>query len=242
LTLYATIDGHLQHNTYSAVAAENPYVDPYHDVANTNYKYVLSGGLRGRVGAKTSFVGQASWSKIADQHFFITESENFFYQGIQAKTLNNTFSWLYDDLNMLKLTGDVVYSVSENLSLHLLGNYYSYDTKVQPNAWQMPDYDLTFSGIYKPTADLSFTTTILLIGSRPALILDRSFLSSSSSPVSHEFTLDPIIDLNAGIAYQFSKPLSIFARVNNFGFQKYEQWLGYTSKSFNWLAGITYSF
>ena len=106
----------------------------------------------------------------------------------------------------------------------------------------MPDFDLTISGIYKPTDQLKFTTDIFVIGKRTAVIYDESALSSSTYPKSHEIAMDPIIDLNAGIEYQFSKPLSIFAKVNNFGFQKYEQWLGYTSKSFNWLAGISYSF
>jgi hypothetical protein len=57
-----------------------------------------------------------------------------------------------------------------------------------------------------------------------------------------EIQMDPIIDLNVGVEYQFSPKLNFFAKLNNFGFQRYEQWLGYTNKSFNWLAGISYSF
>lgn len=242
LTLYAGIDGRLQHNTYSAVAHENPYVDPYHDIANTNYKYILSGGLKGRIGSNTNFVADASWSSVKDQHFFVTKSQNLFYTGIMSKTLNNTFSWVYDDVKILKLTGEVMHVVSDNFSVHVLGNYYKYDMQNEPKAWQMPDFDLTISGIYKPTEQLKFTTDIFVIGKRTAVIYDESALSSSTYPKSQEIAMDPIIDLNAGIEYQFSKPLSIFAKVNNFGFQKYEQWLGYTSKSFNWLAGISYSF
>jgi len=36
--------------------------------------------------------------------------------------------------------------------------------------------------------------------------------------------------------------LNLFVKLNNFGFQKYEQWLGYTNKGFNWMAGLSYSF
>lgn len=252
LTLYAGIDGHLKHNTYSAVASENPYVDPYHDVANTNFKYILSGGLKGRIGSKTNFVAGASYSVVSDQHFYFLESGSFYDLRVADRYINNTFSWVYDDANVLKLTGELMHSVSDNISFHLLGNYYSYHLKTLTTPWQMPNFDLTLSGSYQPTdSPLKFTAEIYLIGKRTALILDK-FVNTAATPFSAASVLpegtqiaipmDPIVDLNAGLEYQFSKQLSLFAKVNNFGFQKYEQWLGYTSKSLNWLAGISYSF
>lgn len=247
LTIYAGVDGHLQHNTYSSVTYRNPYVDPYHDIANTNYKYVLSGGFRGRIGSKTNFVAETSYSVINDQHFFITESRNFYNLQSADRQLNNTFSWVYDDVNVLKITGDVMHVVSDNFSLHLRGNYYNYHLKNIKNAWQMPDFDVTFSGIYQPAGGpLKFTTDIFVVGKRTALQRDYPITSGPAIGMSvfsdTEFQMDPIVDLNAGVEYQFSKPLKFFAKINNFGLQKYEQWLGYTSKSCNWLAGIMFSF
>ena len=242
LTLFAGLDGHLQHNTYSSIVAENPYVDPFHDVANTEYKTVISGGLKGKLSSKTNYVAATSWSVVKDQHFYLTKSESFYYVGIMPRTLNNTFDWVYDDVNILKLSGDVMHSVSDEFSLHLLANYYSYNLKTQAKAWQMPNFDLTFSGIYKASEQLKFTTDIFVVGKRTAVIMDDSVLSSSSTPVPHEINMKPIIDLNAGAEYQFNGKLKFFVKLNNFGFQKYEQWLGYTSKGFNWLAGASYSF
>lgn len=246
LTLYAGIDGHLQQNTYSSIAYENPFVDPYHDLVNTNYKYVLSGGFKGRIGAKTNFVANASYSVINDQHFYILESLNFYDPQATDRSLNNTFSWVYDNVNVLKLTGELMHSVSDNFSLHILGNLYSYHLKSLTNAWQMPDFELTLSGVYQPAdGPLKFTTDIFFVGKRTALVLDNrqsQVYGYGRQDVPLTFQMDPIIDLNVGLEYQFSKPLSFFTKVNNFGFQKYEQWLGYTSKSFNWLAGISYSF
>ena len=238
LTLFAGADGHLQQNTYSAIAAENPYVDPYHDVLNTNFKVIVSGGLKGKLGSKTNYVAQATYSVVKDQHFYITESQNFSSPVTVSKKIDNTFSWVYDDVNILNLSGEVMHSVSDNFSLHLLGNYYSYDLKFQPQAWQMPDFDFTFSGIYKATDQLKFTTDIFVAGSRTALIAEPVF----SSVPSHTIPMDPMIDLNAGAEYQFSNKLNFFFKLNNFGFQKYEQWLGYTNKGFNWMAGASYTF
>jgi hypothetical protein len=114
--------------------------------------------------------------------------------------------------------------------------------KTQPKAWQMPNFDVTFSGIYKATDQLRFNTDIFVVGSRTALLLDYSSVLVLASPTTHEISMDPIIDLNAGVEYQFSEKLNLFVKLNNFGLQKYEQWQGYTNKGLNWLAGISYSF
>ncbi|HEX7585526.1 MAG TPA: hypothetical protein VF373_12615 [Prolixibacteraceae bacterium] len=238
LTLFAGVDGYLQHNTYSSIAAENPYVDPYHDVANTNYKYIFSGGFKGKLSPKTNYVAEASYSELNDQHFYVIESQNPFNPAAVIRSLNNTFSWIYDDVNILKLSGEVLHAVSDNFSIHLLSNYYSYNLKSLQKAYQMPNFDLTFSGIYKPTDQLKFNADIFVVGSRTALISEPVF----SSIPAHIVNMDPIIDLNVGGEYQFSNKLNFFVKLNNFGFQKYEQWLGYTSRGFNWLAGISYSF
>ncbi len=247
LTLFVGIDGHLQHNTYSSVAEENPYIDPYHDVLNTNFKHVFSGGFKGKLSPKTNYVTQASYSVVEDQHFYITESRNLYDLTSSSRRLNNTFSWIYDDVNILRLSGEVLHTVSDDFSFQILGNYYSYDLKSLPQAWQMPNFDLTLSATYKPTEQLKFTTDIFVIGKRTALLSDIDFTKLISSLGSDAFTdkeicMDPIIDLNAGVEYRFSDKLNFFVKLNNFGFQRYEQWLGYTNKSFNWMAGISYSF
>jgi len=246
LTLFAGVDGYLQHNTYSAITAENPYADPYHDVANANYKYVFSGGFKGKLSSKTNYVAEAAYSMVKDQHFYFTNGMDIYKPGSVFSKLNNTFSWIYDDVNILKLSGELLHSISENFSLYLKGNYYSYDLKSIEKAWQMPNFDFTFSGVYKPTSQFKFTADIFVTGKRTALVrdYDSSLLASSAvaKPTENSISMDPIIDLNVGVEYQFSEKLNFFAKLNNFGFQKYEQWLGYTNKGLNWMAGISYSF
>lgn len=246
LTLFAGADGYLQHNTYSSVATENPYVDPYHDARNSNYKYILSGGLKGKLSSNTNYVAQASYSKVKDQHFYVLHSVNLYDPTASFRSLENTFSLVYDNVKMLKLSAEVLHAVSDNFSLHLQGNYYSYEMQNQTKAWQMPDFDLTISGIYKPTEQIKFTTDIYFIGSRTGVVFEPYQENPLNGfEVNHqqlEIAMDPIIDLNVGAEYQFSTKVNFFAKLNNFGFQKYEQWLGYTSRGLNWLAGISYSF
>jgi outer membrane cobalamin receptor len=58
----------------------------------------------------------------------------------------------------------------------------------------------------------------------------------------HEVNLKAIVDVNVAADYALSSKLNFFFRVNNLGFQKFDQWLGYTSKGFNWMTGFSYSF
>lgn len=242
LTLFAGVDGYLQHNTYSAIAYENLYVDPYHDVANANYKYVVSGGLKGKLSPKTNYVAQASYSVIDDQHFYITNALNYNNSSSVVPVLRNTFDWVYDNVNLLKFSGELLHSVSDNFSISLAGNYYSYELATLEKPWQMPNFDFTASGVYRPNSQIKFTADIFLVGKRTALISNYNALSSSVAPEVFEITMDPIIDMNVGAEYQFSPKLNFFFKLNNFSFQKYEQWLGYTNRSFNGLAGISYIF
>jgi hypothetical protein len=238
LTLFADVDGYLQHNTYSAIAMENPYANPGHDVANAKYSYIISGGLKGKITSKTNYVTSASYSLVKNQHFYYNQSNNYYNPAAASRMLDNTFSVMYDDVNVLKLSAEVLHSVSDNFSLRLAGNYYSYDLKTLDKPWQMPNSDLVFSGIYKATDQLTFNTDIYFIGSRTALVGEPE----TSSVPSRQVAMDPIIDLNVGASYQFSEKLNFFFKLNNFGFQKYEQWLGYTNKGINGLAGLSYSF
>lgn len=245
LTLFAGVDGYLQHNTYSAIAAENPYVDPYHDVANANYKYIFSGGFKGKLSSKTNYVAEASYSMVKDQHFYYLNSFDMVSSSyLRVKKLENTFSLVYGDINTLKLSGEILHQVSDDFSIHIIGNYYSYDMKSDVFPSHLPDFDATFSGTYKPTTQLRFTGDIFVIGSRKGII-EQLYSSGPFDKPSMSYTevqMDPIIDLNVGAEYQFSEKLNFFAKLNNFGFQKYEQWLGYTNKGFNWMAGVSYSF
>jgi len=250
LTLFAGMDGYLKHNTYSVIAAENPFVDPYHDVANANYKYIFSGGLKGKLTTKTNYVAEVSYSKVKDQHFYILESQNLYNPTATNRRLNNIFSWIYDDLNLLKLSGEVLHFVSDDFSVHFLGNYYSYQLNSELKAWQMPNFDMTLSGIYKPIDPLRLTADIFIVGKRTALLRDYELPQPTMlipNPIStlrtdHEISMKPIVDLNVGADYQIAAKLKLFLKLNNLGFQKYEQWLGYTSKGFNWMAGLSYSF
>jgi hypothetical protein len=56
------------------------------------------------------------------------------------------------------------------------------------------------------------------------------------------YNLPTIFDLNFNANYKITNRFSLFAQLNNFGFQQYQRWLGYPVQSFNIMGGLSYTF
>lgn len=235
LNIYAGVDGAFQHNYYSKVAYENPFVNPDHHFENTMQKFRLFGGFDGRLSKNTTF-------KI-DAEYALNTNSPFYYlnKGLSPDSstmvVDNTFDVLYDDMNRFKLGAELMYN-SARINLLTCINFYNYSMDEQDEAWNLPKWDATLSASYKVNEQLSITADIFLLGSRQAII----FASAYDEEVTDIYTLDTAFDLNLKGNYQLTHKLSVFGQLNNFGFQKYERWLGYPVQSFNMLAGISYAF
>ena len=248
MTLFAGADGQLQQNHYSAIVQENPFVNPFQDIQNTEYQYIIKGGIKGKFSPRFNYRFQADYASIKNQHFYILNDEEHI-SGLATDNLirrSNTFDVLYDDLKQLRIGGEFYYTASDLVNFHLSGNYYSYQLKNLDQPWQMPEFEATISTILNPEGPLKFNADIFFVGERKALIVSKTYKNINASNIliidNKTFNMSSIIDLNFGMEYQYSPKLSFFGRANNFAFQKYENWLGYAQQGFNLLAGISYSF
>lgn len=248
MTLFAGADGRLQQNHYSAIAAENRFVNPYQDIRNTEYQYILTAGIKGKFSPRFNYRFQADYAGIKDEHFFILKNRSLIDdQQTVPDTINNTFDVSYDDLKQLILGAEFYYTASDLVNFHLKGNYYSYNMDSLENPWHKPDIDLTISMILNPEGPLKFNADVFFVGERKALVRNEIYdpLINSVGPLQLEETIYPLasyVDLNFGVEYQYSPKLGFFGRVNNFAFQKYENWSGYAQQGFNLLVGASYSF
>lgn len=249
ITLFAATDGYLQQNHYLAVVNENQFVNPYQNVKNTKYRYMLSGGIRGKITSQLNYKFQTDYSSIRDYHFYILK--NRYLSGTSGEseliTRSNTFDVVYDKVKQMSIAGEIHYTASDMLNILLGGTYHSYETKTQPEAWHQPGFESSASVYFTPQGPFSFTADIYYIGERKALIAAEVFDSETEAvqpdPASNVIrTLDPVLDMNFSIAYQYTNQLSFWMRVNNFSAQKYDRWLGYTSKGINLLLGVSFSF
>ncbi len=250
--IFAGIDGNLNINSYSRIAYENAYVDPKHDVKNSFHQFRFFGGFDGKFSSKTNFKVSADYTMIKDHGFYYLEES---FNPISSVTptptfVENDFSVLYDDMDMLKFNFEVYHTATDNLNLLFSANYYTYETKAQLEAWNLPQFDAKVSVGFNVTDQLEITSDLFLIGKRTGLIIETDQFNSPipvdpltlSAAFYKMYTLDTTIDMNMGATYHFTHNLAAFAQLNNFGFQKYERWLGYPVQGFNFLAGVSYSF
>lgn len=239
INVFTGVDGNNYHNYYSAIAYNNPFIDPEISVKNHFEKFRFFGGFDGKFSSRTNFKIQVDHSTFVGHPFY------YLKQSIVgsptslpvAPYINNVFDVLYDDMKKLKFNGEVTHIIGEKLNLLLGASVYKYTMSNEPEAWYMPSFDATLALSYQVTDRLRVATDIYAIGNRNALIRDLATgLTDEIMP------LDMVIDMNARGIYDITGKLSAFAQLHNFGFQKYERWLGYPVQSFNFLGGISFSF
>lgn len=245
LKIYAGVDGAFQHNNYSKISYENPFVNPDHNVENSMQQFRFFGGFDGRMSKKTTYKISAEYAMNTNKPFYYLKEDYYLDPAYNPAPLviDNTFAILYDDMNRLKLNAELLHASSDKLDLLLSVNYYNYQMDKQEEAWNLPTWDATVSANYKISEQLSVTADIYLIGDRKALIVENSgSLIPEDQPIRKSYNLNTAFDLNLKGNYQITSKFSVFAQLNNFGFQQYERWFGYPVQSFNALAGISYAF
>jgi hypothetical protein len=245
MTLFVGADGRLQQNHYSAIAAENRFVNPYQDIKNSKYQYILSGGIKGKFSPRLNYRFQADYSSIKDEHFYYLHEIEYDLNPVEPSR-SNTFDVLYDDVQQFTLGAEFYYTASDLINFHLDGKMHSYALDSLEQAWNRPQFELTISTILNPDGPLKFNADIFFTGDRKALIIHENYENNGAISIHgtgyQTYNLSSFVDLNFGVEYQYSPQLSFFGRANNFAFQKYENWLGYTQQSFNLLVGASFSF
>jgi hypothetical protein len=247
LTLYAGTNGYLQPGNYSAIAAENPFVRPDQNIRNTKYRYILTGGIKGKFLPQFGYHIYANYANIKNQHFYYLQNTEQTDGGVTALYKNNTFNVLYDKVKQLTIGGEFYYSLSPEFDLRFEARYHSYSLSSLQEAWLKPNFESSVSAFFNPEGPLKFTADLYFIGARKALTetthINNDDLTFPIPVITSEVkTMDAIVDLNVGIEYQFSKNLSFWGRTNNFSFKKYELFPGYTTQRYSVLAGISFSF
>ncbi len=255
IRIFAGIDGNYINNHYSKIAYENPFVDPKHHVRNSFEAFHLFGGFDGKLSAGTNFKISADYSVMKDHPVYYLFKYTHANEGTDYRVVENDFKTTYENLDLLKFNAEIFHAGMSRMQLMISGNYYVYKLKQMEEAWNMPDWDAKFSLGYRATDQLNFSADILLTGRRQGLILSVPGNDPRiPEPLTNRelllledlqwegYNLPTIIDLNVSANYRLTNQFSLFAQMNNFGFSKYQQWLGYPVQRFNFLGGLSYSF
>ncbi len=122
---------------------------------------------------------------------------------------------------------------------------FTYATKVQQQAWNLPPYQLSFGARYDMRQKLIVKTELQFLGRRPSLRLgelDALTLSVLPSEEVDLVDLEGFLDLYLGLEYRYTKRLSVFLDMSNLSASKYERWRNYPVQRGLLLGGVTYAF
>ncbi len=228
---YAGVTGGLQKNSYKTLKDTNPFVSSELTMKNSNTLYEMFGGIKGTLSSTTSFNARVSYNNVQNMAMFVNDTT-----GIQ-----NKFIVIYDNVQVLKITGEVAYQMREKLRINLRGEYYSYKMQTELRAWYKPQVQLTLAGNYNLNDKIVVKVDLFYIANQYAknYITDAS-AGSGKKAVATE--LRGVFDANLGAEYRYTKNLGFFFNFNNIANYRYYRWSNYPTQRFSLMAGLSYSF
>jgi hypothetical protein len=224
---YAGLNGGLQKNSFRGFVTANPFIYSSQKYLNTFNLITVHTGIRGILSSKTSYDTKISYGTYKNMHFFLINYDDYF---------NNKFKVVYDDVDLLQVTGELKYQLKEKINVIARGNYYNYKLSSNSKAWHRPDFDINLSGTYNLKDKIIAKLDLFYIGKQWAL--QREWKDGKS--IDKAIQLDGFADINIGFEYRYSKMLSFFTNFNNIGNVRYYRWDRYPTQRFNAMIGVTF--
>jgi len=231
---YIGINGGIIANNLNTFSSENPYINTNQlTTLNSNQKYNVYVGIRGNISNNITFNTSFSKQRIDASPFYVKNIDS---------PLQNQFLVIYDNLNLLKLTGELTYQKLEKLKVILGGDYFSYDPKTEIEAWHKPNYKINLSGIYDLSNKILARVDFFIIGQQYAKNFSSVLTNNGTEITIEQKKLDGIFDANISLEYRYTKKLSAFINFNNIGAVRYQRFEDYPTQRLGILGGLTYSF
>lgn len=229
LAIDGGITGEIMPSTYRSIMEENPYVAPDVNVKTAFHGVRFFFGTKGNFSQATSFAAKVEYSVFSDEHFFVNRQFNQFGMLLQTD-YSNQFDVVYDDGNLLTVSGEFNVKFSPDLNMTLRGKYYGWRTDSLSQAWHKPEMEVGARFAYRANESLSLYGAVNLLGSRYV-----------SLPAAAE-SLDPVYDFNVGANYNLNRRWNFFGEIRNLIASKYNRWYGYPGHGINAIVGLGYSF
>lgn len=219
---YASLLGDMEKVTLHTLARENLWLNSNIGIFHTNKTIELTTGIKGKLGRLVAFNAGVAAANLKDLYL---------YQN--AVTDRSKFDVMYDvgNTQRVNLFGELGYNKNEVVRLNLRGDYYSYSTDKQAEAWHRPTYRLSTSAAFNVYQKLLFN--IGLVGQGGMKAIDET---------AQVVELDPGIDLNVKADYFLSKQVSIFLKFENILSNDYPLYLNYPVRGFQAMGGVSWSF
>lgn len=237
LVPYAGVKGEIQRVNYNSITRENLFVAENIELRNTNEKYNLYAGVRGTLSKKFSFNLSGAYRK--------TENDFLYVQRVDTnRLLTKEYYLTFDEISEIDFKGEFAYNVNEKLTIYGLANYNKYDTKVEAEAWHLPELKASISAGYNLKDKILIKADLIYWGEQFAR--GEEIVIPTLVPTTEKFyntiQLNSIFDANLSVEYRYTKRLSAFIQFNNIGGINYEKYKDYPTQGFNVWGGLTYGF
>ncbi len=233
LVPYVGVDGARQRNSMRSLTRENPWLNGTPSLSNTSLMYDLYGGLRGSFSRNLGFDVRISSRRSKDMALFVN---------LPNAPFGDRMGVLYDQVDVLNISGELRAHVRETFDLTARIDVSTYETRSQPEAWNLPPYQLAFGGVYSVRDKLFVKGEAQFLGRRKVRG-DEIVVSGQPAGVLFETReLDGFLDLYLGLEYRYTKRLSVFLDASNLSASKYERWSRYPVQRSLVLGGATYAF
>jgi hypothetical protein len=155
LVPFIGLSGELQKNSYQQTFAENQFIKPGLSLKNTSSNLIAYGGLKGNINSILRFRADVSYTVFKNFHFFVNDTVTI----TPLLPMENQFTAVYDDINLITYHGQVALQPSESLELVVDGKYMDYKTFDELKPWHKPDFTIGLDATYKANKKIEIGAT-----------------------------------------------------------------------------------
>lgn len=249
LEFYAKFGGRSKINTFADIVAENPFVTTdftnFSEFGYEKTRFDFQGGVKAKIANNIDAHIGVRFRNIKNSVFFVPDYDFYaaYDEDVTVYHLQ-TFDLLFNNYNVVNVLADIHWKAMEKLDIaaELSINSYSMHPQVLTNEapevtnlyarpWYKPSFTMTLRGDYQLDETWKFYASMMLMGKRWAINLDKV-----------EEQLKPALDVQIGTDYQLMEDLAAFVEIHNLFHDKYQLYYNYPSVGFEVFAGIKYRF
>lgn len=224
--LWAEVSGDLQRTDIRSLANRNPFFDGFMPLANVNNKIKFQGGANIRLSHDLMLTTSGGYSRITNMPFFFNRFDTLFPV---------TFTTVYDDIDLITIKGALEYKRSEKYAIGVFTEYNNYATDKLDKPLYVPALRFGFNGNYA-MAEKIYAKVDIYYNSK------LYGIDYTENGTANTVELKGYLDANLGVDYRYNKNISVFAQLNNLGFQQYFRYFRYPSYRFIAMVGGTIAF
>jgi hypothetical protein len=238
VSLFAGLNGMLEKNEPMKIVVENPFLirdGSLFLLPNTSHLLIVSAGLKGNTGIGGNYLVSASYSLINNMLFY---SNKVFPDDILASEMGNYFKPVADDVELLKVHGEMTGQITDKISYIGNANWYNYTLTAIQHPWNKPSWDGTIGVKYNLRDKILGGAELTALGKRKLSSTVFDTLLPAKTVI---FDAPVHLNLNLSAEYRYTKIMSFWLKINNIAFKKYYEWAFYPSQRFLCMVGFTYS-